>query len=143
MTLFETEPVVFEAITEIPLEECDLLTQHANELAKCGPSWRWYQWEALPGHPQEATLHKLVGAVAPLKKKPQGRADYDYKRMDKSTKREIYITFVDHEAWCKAWSERTGKCSECRGVGERFAGWHHERGVDTRVCDTCKGTGKP
>ncbi len=122
-----------------------LFDECAREKLGMPPEWNPYQWEAGPpellnhGGP---LYYRITGAVAPLKTRgPCAGKSRNWQKMDKSTKRTIVIPVPDYDAWCAAWSLRTGKCIECTGRGQVMARWNHLTGMEYRSCHVCRGTG--
>ena len=122
----------------------DLMTEHARELLKAPPEWDVYKWEAIGGSRDTPTkLLRLDGAVAPAKTRGKYKGRPDWKAADKATERTAYFTPQEHAEWRKGWELRTGKCSECVGIGEVFQSWHFERGTTYRTCACCGGSKVP
>lgn len=38
--------------------------------------------------------------------------------------------------------EHTGKCWDCKGIGEVFHGWNHKTGTKNKTCPKCNGNGR-
>jgi hypothetical protein len=114
-----------------------LLEQHAREKAGQGPEWAVFRWEAIP----EAKGSMLTGAVAPplLSGKRKGRPNW--KKLDKSTERRVFITHDEADAYMLAWERETGKCARCQGEGKQIAGWSRDEGARYRQCGVCGGNG--
>ncbi len=118
-----------------------LLEEHARELANGAPEWGFYRIECLRDNDRELIAAKIVGAVAPPKTRGKYKGQPNWRKMDKTTRRTVYITPVQNDVWCKLWEEKTGKCRECTGSGETFSGWSVRDGTRTRVCSRCGGNG--
>lgn len=114
-----------------------LLETHARELAGASEKWSAYEYQCLPPG-GETKCYRLKGAVAPLKK--SGKA-HDWRKKDKATVKEVWITVVEHQEWLKAWEKKTGKCTNCEGEGKTLAS-ASIHGCTYRECSQCKGTGK-
>lgn len=120
----------------------DLLEECAREKVGMGADWKIFRMECLPHHPQPTELVSAVGAVVPLATRGKRKGRPDWNKMDKSTVRTAYITLKEHAEWIGQWEKRTGKCSQCEGSGQEFAGCSVERGTWTRPCAKCGATGK-
>ena len=87
-------------------------------------------------------LVEVIGAVAPLKTRGKSKGCHNWDKMDKSTKRVVYITLKEHSEWVNAWEAKTGKCATCRGTGNEWCGWSVNEGSRYKVCTKCHGSGK-
>ena len=114
-----------------------LIEQQAREKAGQPPEWAIYKWEAIP----EANGSMLTGAVAPPLKSGKHKGKPNWKKFDKSTERRVFITTAEHDAYRAKWGRETGKCPECLGEGQVWAGWSKAEGTRHRECLACKGTG--
>jgi hypothetical protein len=113
----------------------NLLEEHARELLQMPQTWGVYRFTCVP---QINPTHvHLYGAVAP---DVDGKTDW--KKMDKTSKREVLISHKDHAEWIKQWEVKTGKCAECKGTGKRWIGWGKDTGSRYKPCEHCKATGK-
>ena len=52
-----------------------------------------------------------------------------------------YITWPEFRAFEDEWSRETGKCNDCMGSGEVFAGWSIDTGTRMKPCAKCEATG--
>lgn len=118
------------------------LSELAKEKAGMGPEWEPYMFESFPRHPQQATRAEITGAVAPLITRGKSKGQRNWRKMDRSTKRVIYIDFAEYREWEAEWEKKTGKCAECE-EGREWCGWSESEGHRYRTCLKCKGTGKP
>jgi hypothetical protein len=123
----------------------NLFTEHARELMAMPPEWDAYEWEAIGREraSDEAKLIRVAGAVAPLKTRGKYKGYPNWDKLDKGTIRTAYFTPDEHEAWLAQWETKTGKCANCMGSGEQFAGWSAEGGTRHKPCKKCGATGKP
>lgn len=117
----------------------NLLEEHAREKAGQGPEWAVYRWEAIP----EAKGSMLTGAVAPPLKSGKSKGQPNWKKMDKTTERKVFISYQERDAFEAKWEAETGKCSQCEGKGQVSAGWSREEGRTYRNCKACGGSGLP
>lgn len=122
----------------------DLLTEHAKEMLGLPDDWEGYEWEALGvEYTGKVQCLKITGAVAPIKTRGKNKGQRNWAKMDKSTKAVAYIKPDEHKVWLAAWENQTGKCCECQGFGEVFAGWNIKTGVRHKQCEKCGGSGRP
>ena len=119
----------------------ELLDECAREKAGMGDEWSPYSYKCLPEHPQESELVEVIGAVAPLKTRGKSKGSRNWDKMDRATKRTVYITFKEHAEWVKAWEVKTGKCATCRGAGNEWCGWSVTEGSRYKECTKCHGSG--
>lgn len=123
-------------------ENMNLLTEHAKDLLGMPADWDAYEFEAIGRTAdQPAKLYRVTGAVAPIKSRGKYKGQPNWDRLDKSTLKTAYFTPAEHDDWASQWSKRTGKCLECMGRGERFAGWSKKAGTHYKPCDKCGATG--
>ena len=116
----------------------NLHTEHARELLGMPPGWEGYKFEVIG----ENKLVRVVGAVAPLKKRGKYKGHRNWQRLDKTTEKTAYFTPAEHEAWMLEWERKTGLCAECTGRGERSVSWSAAGGTRYKTCDKCGATGK-
>ncbi|MFZ4766298.1 MAG: hypothetical protein ACOYMN_15210 [Roseimicrobium sp.] len=119
----------------------DLLEEHAREKAGMGEDWKGYHFQCLPEHPAKTELVTVTGAVAPKKLRGKRKGETNWDKMDRATKRTVYITLADHDAWVKAWESKTGLCSTCKGTKQEWAGWSAKEGTRYRPCKKCGESG--
>lgn len=120
----------------------NLLTEHARELLGMPPEWDSYELEAIGTSGQPAKMIRVAGAVAPLKTRGQDKGAPNWRKADPATDKTAYFTPAEHEAWEAAWEQKTGKCAECVGTGQKMAGWDVKTGVRYKPCVKCGATGK-
>lgn len=120
----------------------ELLDECARDKAGMGDDWSPYSYKCLPEHPQETELVEVIGAVAPLKTRGKSKGSHNWDKMDRATKRTVYITLKEHAEWVKAWEVKTGKCATCRGTGQEWCGWGVTTGARYKECTKCQGVGK-
>ena len=120
----------------------ELLDECARDKAGMGEDWSPYSFKCLPEHPQKSELVEVIGAVAPLKTRGKSKGSHNWDKMDKSTKRTVYITFKEHAEWVKGWEKKTGLCANCKGTGQQWAGWSVTDGYKYRNCGKCRASGK-
>lgn len=122
----------------------NLLTEHAKELLGMPPEWDAYEFEAIgrTADQREAKLIRVVGAVAPPKTRGKYKGLTNWYKRDLATEKTAYFTPTEHEEWTRQWEQKTGKCSECMGRGEKIVGWSAASGKRYKPCDKCGATGK-
>jgi len=117
-----------------------LLNTQAKIKANMGDEWEPYQWQMLPiGGPYE--LAEITGSVAPLTTKGKRKGQHNWDKMDRSTKKTVYVTIAENAAFVERWQNETGLCANCEGKGKTMQSWHHINGVTYRECGQCGGTG--
>lgn len=120
-------------------ERIDLYCEHAKEKRGLPANWRIYKWECFPKGAGETIYVAVTGAVCEHFKK--GTAHRNWRLLDKTTECTVNLPVAEHEVWKLQWEKRTGKCHECVGTGEVFAGWSAAEGTRFRGCSRCKGSG--
>ena len=130
------------SLTTNQLRHMELLDECARDKAGMRDDWSPYSFRCLPPHPQETELVEVIGAVAPLKTRGKSKGSHNWDKMDKSTKRVVYITLKEHSEWVKAWEAKTGNCATCRGTGNEWRGWSVNEGSRYNQCTKCHGSGK-
>lgn len=119
------------------------LEDHARELLKMPPEWRWFRWERLPVDAKTTTHTMVTGAVCTAtfaSGKRKGRTNWS--KRDPNTERSVVISDSEHDAYLIQWEERTGHCHECGGTSQRWCGWSVTEGDRYRDCPRCNATGK-
>lgn len=106
--------------------------------------WNWYRWEALPRKRSGNATHlQITGAVCTATiTKGKRKGQTNWLKRDKSTEKTFVFSVNDFEAWQLERERKTGKCRECYGTGQAWAGWSAETGTKYRTCRRCGGTGK-
>jgi len=125
-----------------PQVRINLHEEHARDKYGLPPEWTAAQWECFPGTPGEPTLYvQLIGAVyEPVTRGPRkGKPNWDKPIGKKTT---AILPVAEHDAWVRAWEQRTGKCSKCVGTGQTIARVSVQDGTEYRTCRTCGGTGR-
>ena len=122
----------------------NLLTEHAKDLLGMPPEWDAYEFEAIvrTADNSAAKLIRVVGAVAPPKTRGKYKGLPNWDKRDPATEKTAYFTPEEHEEWTRQWEQKTGKCAECLGRGEKMAGWSAASGARYKPCDKCGATGK-
>ena len=120
----------------------ELLEENARAKAGMGEDWFPYSYKVMPGHPQPMEFAEIIGAVAPLKTRGKNKGAHNWSQLDPATKRTVYITVAENEAFVKEWEKKTGLCANCKGDGQEWCGWGRDTGNRFRTCEKCKGEGK-
>jgi hypothetical protein len=118
-----------------------ILNIQARTKANMPPQWELYQWQMLP-RGGDYELAEVTGAVAPLYTKGKRKGQHNWDKMDKTTRRTVYITIAENAAFIEQWQQETGKCANCEGSGKTLQSWHYINGATYRDCIECDGTGK-
>ncbi|EKD40821.1 MAG: hypothetical protein ACD_74C00157G0006 [uncultured bacterium] len=118
-----------------------LMEIHAKEKIQAPPGFAFWLFEALP-IPGPAQVMKLTGAVAPLFTRGPRKGELNFKKLDPTTLREVFLPVEEHKAWVEEWEKKTGLCSHCQGKGQRPVGWSAETGSRFKPCGVCNGSGK-
>jgi hypothetical protein len=119
----------------------DWINLFCRDRFEVAPDWRWFSWERKEfDQPHEFML--VNGAVCHARfQKGKSAGCTDWKKRDKSTERMFVIRRAELEAFQREWQARTGKCFECYGTGQDWAGWNAKTGNRYRPCQHCKATG--
>lgn len=120
----------------------DLLSIHAREKAGMPEDWEAYAFDLKPPYDDPRSFYEVKGAVAPRIGRGPNRGERNWRRMDCSTDRTVYIQRCEQEAWERDWERRTGNCRHCLGKGTRVVGGSVEGGPILEPCDPCGGRGK-
>lgn len=110
------------------------LEAQARELLEMPPAWRLYRWEVKgAGVLVEGAVPLGIFKRGPRKGQPKWRP----------CEKEAAIVILNKQriAWLTEWESKTGKCSECAGTTQEWAGWDHKTGVSYRPCTRCDATG--
>lgn len=106
--------------------------------------WAWFKLE-VKGHPapREQCVSLVTGAVCKetFKSGPR-KGEKNWGKRDRSTERELAVTFAELDAFMAKWEAETGLCSACGGGGETMTGWSAESGSAYARCRPCAGSGK-
>lgn len=93
------------------------------------PEWQWYKLQAIGPD-------TLVEGAVPLGFTKTGRPKWP----KVSESQRCVVTDAERQAVREQWSRDTGKCWNCGGSGEEFAGWNHLEGKRFRPCHRCHGS---
>lgn len=118
-----------------------LLNTQAKIKANMGEQWEPYSWCMLPSG-GDYELAEVCGSIAPLYTKGKRKGQHNWDKMDKSTKRTVYITIAENAEFVAQWERDTGKCANCEGTGKTLQSWHYIKGATYRDCVECNGIGK-
>lgn len=101
--------------------------------AKVGiEGWKAYRWEDCDGD------SIVTGSV------PDGTYKFGPRKGQPKfvgEGRKVILSKVELEAIATAYEGETGKCWDCKGTGQVWAGWSKTEGTRYRECQRCKGTG--
>lgn len=111
----------------------DFRTEVARRKLGAGQDWEPCRWEAL-GHGAEADC-LITGGVPVIR---NGK-----RKWPPITKCErVCVTHAEYIAERKRFEAETGKCSNCDGTGQEWAGWSASDGNRYRDCRHCHATGR-
>ena len=54
---------------------------------------------------------------------------------------KVAVTKAEEQEEVNRYESETGKCAECGGTGEMWAGWNHKTGHCYSECTKCSGSG--
>jgi hypothetical protein len=102
--------------------------------AKVGvDGWEAYKWENCDGDSiVTGDIPDGVYRSGPRKGRPRF----------KGSGRRVVITRSELQVIATAYEAETGKCWDCKGTGQTWAGWSKAEGTRYRECQRCKGTGE-
>lgn len=105
---------------------------------KAGNGWKTYKWQAA-GRDNVLTGRKPGGLFTrgPRKGKP------NYRHKDSGPISVIVVSEAELFETAKRYEDEIGKCWNCKGHGEGFAGWSAKEGVRLKPCKRCSATGSP
>lgn len=78
------------------------LCLHAREKAGMGDDWHAYLFKALPMEDVPTQVFEITGSAARRKTRGKYKGDLTWKGADRRTRRTVYITPAEHDAWCAA-----------------------------------------
>lgn len=111
------------------------LEAHARELLDMPPEWRAYRWEV------NGRGVYVEGAI-PLTVYQRGPRRGQVKWKPRTHEAAIVVLNGQHCAWLTEWEAATGKCHNCSGTTQEWAGWSAKDGSRYRPCRRCEATGK-
>jgi len=95
--------------------------------------WKAYRWEDCDGDSiVTGDIPDGVYRSGPRKDRPRF----------KGPGRRVVITNAELQVIATAYEAETGKCWECKGTGQVWAGWSKAEGTKYRKCQRCAGTGE-
>ncbi|MHA6731788.1 hypothetical protein [Devosia sp. A369] len=122
----------------------DWFNLYAIQKAGMPEGWRWFSSELLNYQaPRSAQSYLLCGAVVPNITKGKHAGHPAWKGRDKTKDRSFSVSCPALEEFKAEWERAEGKCHECFGTGEAWAGWAKDAGTVYRTCKRCGGTGGP
>ena len=60
---------------------------------------------------------------------------------DEEDDEKVVVSDSEMNAFAQEYERTTGKCWNCKGSGQAFAGWSKDEGTKTRPCERCQATG--
>ena len=101
--------------------------------AKVGiEGWKAYRWEDCGG---DSIVTGDVPDGVYRSGKRKGRPRFN------GPGRKVVITKAEMQAKATAYEADTGKCWDCKGTGQVWAGWSKADGTRYRDCQRCNATG--
>ena len=104
------------------------------------PGWEPYSFRCVGEGSSGGVL--MMGGVTPLITRGKNKGRRNYRKIDNTTVREVFVKDSDYHAFCEQWSKDTGNCIKCEGECQVFASWHHIDGTTYAPCKSCNATGK-
>jgi hypothetical protein len=100
--------------------------------------WMWNSSRVLEG--SDGFLISGAVCTALFSRGPR-KGRVNWAKRDRATEREIFISRADLEACQARWERETGKCRECFGTAQEWAGWSAKAGTIFKPCRRCEATG--
>jgi hypothetical protein len=105
--------------------------------------WKWFELKRVGELEQDGCGVLVKGAVCTATySRGKWKGSTNWKKRDRSTEREIFVTRNEYEKRCLKWQLDTGKCAECYGNGQVIKSASVYTGKTYRPCHKCEGTGK-
>lgn len=98
--------------------------------------WEPYRWQLADGDGHIVNGCKPSGYYTRGERKGQPK----FRPATPGTERMVAISKRDLEARAAAYEAETGKCWDCKGEGQTWAGWSSEAGHKHRTCARCEGS---
>ena len=106
----------------------------AAEVKVAVEGWKAYKWEACDDDSiVTGDIPDGVYRSGPRKGQP---------RFNKPLGRRVVITRAELQVTATAYETETGKCWDCKGTGQAWAGWSRIEGAKYQECQRCAGTGE-
>jgi hypothetical protein len=96
------------------------------------PGWKAFRWEKV-GDDSIVTGSVPTGTYRSGPRK--GRPKFT------GPETKVIVTKAELEVTAAAYESTTGKCWDCKGSGQTWAGWSKDEGTRYETCSRCKGTG--
>jgi hypothetical protein len=106
--------------------------------AKAGvEGWQGYRWQAAQ---DDCIVTGCVPAGIYLRGTRKGQPRYSHPKA--KDRKQVVVSKAEMLQEAQKYETETGKCWDCKGTGQRYAGWHHIDGTRFRPCVRCseKGT---
>lgn len=123
------------------LEMEDWMLRTAKRTQTLPDGWRWYSISSSKEHAPEGFM-RMEGAVpsrfitrGPSKGEPVWSKPFE------GTKRTLFIPLAEIDETKRLYEVETGRCSDCSGHGQEWAGWSASDGHRYQPCRSCNGSG--
>jgi hypothetical protein len=109
----------------------------ANRKIGVIPNFLWHSWECLDTADGSVLMTGCVSSGLVTKGPRKGRPRYD------GEPKRVVVTDGELLTEKARYECEEGKCSECGGDGQEFAGWNHITGTRWRECTRCGAPDNP
>lgn len=105
--------------------------------------WKWNLLKCVGELENDGSGVLVTGAVCTaIYSRGKRKGDTNWKKRDRSTEKELFISRNEYEKRRQKWQADTGKCVECLGSGKTLASMSIYTGKTYRPCHECKATGR-
>ena len=119
-------------LTAVKTSRPDVLTMIGRKKLNLAEPWSHCGWKRMdPDRWIVRMAQERILTRGPRKGKPTWEGEV----------KEVFINESEVKAAELAWEKETGKCQNCGGDGQAWAGWHHINGTSYKTCRRCDGTG--
>jgi hypothetical protein len=118
-----------------------LMEDHAKEKAELPESYTCGAWHDHSNEGLDAMEFTFYDAP-PLVTKGKRKGFLNWRRVDRKTKRIVWLTVAEHKDWLAEYEVKTGNCAMCAGESKIMKRWHHITGMEYQPCPACNGSGK-
>ena len=123
---------LFEQTAQTKTRPPDTLSMIARRKLQLPDTYTHYRWTRVdPDGLLVRMKEEYIKTAGKNKGKPGWRGE----------ERTCFVTYAEEKAECAAWEKETGKCSNCGGDGQEWAGWTAASGTIYKQCRRCVGSG--